>query len=352
MSQKNHQKLRIGIVGAGEIVRRRHLPALQHNPDVEIVAICNSTYESAEKFCRENAPQSRPMQNWAELLGLADLDIVWIGTPPYMHSAITVSALEAGKHVFCQARMAMDLAEAEEMLAAARRFPALVTMLCPPPHGMRADLLVQKLLAENVLGRPHHLRLQSLNSLFLDPDAPAHWRQRAELSGLNVLTLGIYAEVLQRWFGEITGLFARGEIVQPLRHGYEVVIPDMLTVLCHFASGMEGVLEFSGIDAHSPADRLEVYGDLGTLTYDFGADVVHVAQIGDRALQVAELTPDLETQWHVEDDFIAAVKSRGRIRPHPDFEDGVGYMRVVQAVADSRASGEWVAIEAGEVALA
>jgi predicted dehydrogenase len=347
MSQKNQAKLRVGIVGAGEIVRRRHLPALQRNPDVEIVAICNSTYESADKFCRENAPHATPMQNWAELLGLPDLDIVWIGTPPYMHSAIAVSALEAGRHVFCQARMAMDLAEAEEMLAAAQRFPALVTMLCPPPHGMRADLLVQKLLAENVLGRPHHLRLQSLNSNFLDPDAPAHWRQRIEISGLNTLTLGIYAEVLQNWFGEITGVSARGKILQPLRQGYEVQIPDLLTVLCTFANGMEGVLEFSGVDAHAPADRLEVYGDLGTLTYDFGADVVQTSQIGDRALRVAELTPELETNWHVEDDFIAAVKSRGRVQPHPDFEDGVRYMRVVQAVADSRITGAWAPTKPG-----
>ena len=46
----------------------------------------------------------------------------------------------------------------------------------------------------------------------------------------------------------------------------------------------------------------------------------------------------------VEDDFLAAVKSRGRMRPHPTFEDGVAYMRVVQAVADSRASNEWVPI--------
>lgn len=336
------------MIGAGEIVRRRHLPALLRNPGVEVVAISNSTYESSEKFCRENVPQATPMQNWAELLGLQDLDIVWIGTPPYMHSAVTVSALEAGKHVFCQARMAMDLAEAEEMLATARRFPALVTMLCPPPHGMRGDLLVQKLLVENALGQPHHLRLQSLNSAFLDPDAPAHWRQRIELSGLNTLTLGIYAEVLQKWFGEITGVFARGKIIQPLRQGYDVVIPDLLTVECTFANGMEGVLEFSGIDAHAPADRLEVYGDLGTLTYDFGADVVQTGKIGDRALHVAELTPELETNWHVEDDFIAAVKSRGRVRPHPDFEDGVRYMRVVQAVADSRARNEWVAIAPNE----
>ena len=344
MSQKNHHKLRLGIIGAGEVVRRRHLPALQRHPDVEVVAVCNSTYESADKFCRENAPHATPMQNWAELLGIADLDVIWIGTPPYMHSAVTISALEAGKHVFCQARMAMDLAEAEEMLAVSRRFPELVTMLCPPPHGMRSDLLVQKLLAEESLGRPHHLRLQSLDSGFLDPDAPAHWRQRIEISGLNMLTLGIYAEVLQHWFGDITGVFARGKILQPIRQDYEVIIPEALTVLCTFANGMEGVLEFSAVDALAPADRLEVYGDLGTLTYDFGADVVHAGQIGDRALRVVELTPDLETNWHVEDDFIAAVQSRGRIRPHPDFEDGVRYMRVVQAVADSRMRNEWVTI--------
>src|SRR4029078_5818056 len=106
---------------------------------------------------------------------------------------------------------------------------------------------------------------------------------------------------------------------------------------------------FSGVDAHAPADRLEVYGDLGTLTYDFGAAEVHAGRMRYRALRVAELTSDLETNWHVEDDFIAAVKSRGRIRPNPDFEDGVRYMRVVQAVADSRARNEWVAIEASAV---
>jgi predicted dehydrogenase len=339
---KSSHKLRIGIVGAGEVVKRRHLPALQRHPDVEIVAVSNSTYESSEKFCRENVPHATPMANWAEMLAVPEIDVVWIGTPPYMHSAVTVSALEAGKHVFCQARMAMDLAEAKEMVAVSRRYPELVTMLCPPPHGMRGDLLMQKLLAEGVLGRPHHLRLQSLNSAFLDPDAPAHWRQRIEISGLNILTLGIYAEVLQHWFGDITGLYARGKIVQPIRQGYEVIIPDLLVVNCTFASGMEGVLEFSGIDAQAPSDRLEVYGDLGTITYDFGSDVVHAGRIGDRALRVIELTPDLETNWHVEDDFIAAVKSRGRIRPHPDFEDGLRYMRVVQAVDDSRKRNQWV----------
>jgi predicted dehydrogenase len=345
MTQKSNHKLQVGIVGAGNIVRTRHLPALKRSPDIEIVAVSNLTYESSEKFCKEHLPHATPMQNWADLVALPHLDIVWIGTPPYMHSAVTISALEAGKHVFCQARMSMDLAEAEEMLAASKRYPELVTMLCPPPYGLRADLLVKKLLAEEYIGRPHHVRLQSFNGNYLDPDAPAHWRQRIEISGLNVLTLGIYVEVLQRWLGDITGVFARGKIVYPMRHGYEVMIPDLLTVLCSFANGAEGVLEFSGVNALSAGDRLEIYGALGAVTYDFTSDIVQAGRIGDRALHVVDVTPDMEGGWHVEEDFIAAVKSKGRVRPRPNFEEGLRYMRVVQAVADSRARNEWVEIK-------
>lgn len=345
MAQKNNHKLRVGIVGAGKIVRDRHLPALKKHPDVELVAVSNSTYESSEKFCQEHLPQATPMRNWADLLAVPDLDIIWIGTPPYMHSAVTVSALEAGKHVFCQARMSMDLAEAEEMLAASKRYPALVTMLCPPPFGMRADLAVKKLLAENYIGRPHHVRLQSFTSAYVDPDAPAHWRQKIEISGLNVLTLGIYVEVLQRWLGDITGVFAREKILNPIRQGYEVIVPDVLNVLCSFENGAEGVLEFSGVDALAPRDRLEIYGDRGTLVYDFAADVLEAGKAGDEKLHVVDVPSDLEMEWRVENDFIAAVKSKGRVRPQPDFEDGVRYMRVVQAVADSRATNEWVPIK-------
>ncbi len=176
LMHKNNHKLRIGIVGAGNIVRTRHLPALKKNSDVEIVAVSNSTYESSERFCRENSLAALPIRDWAELVATPDIDIVWIGTTPYMHSAVTISALEAGKHVFCQARMSMDLAEAEEMLATSKRYPELVTMLCPPPFGLRGDLMVKKILAENYIGQPHHVRLQSFHGNYLDPEAPPHWR--------------------------------------------------------------------------------------------------------------------------------------------------------------------------------
>ena len=63
---------------------------LKKHPDVEIVAVSNSTYESSEKFCQEYSPSATPMRNWPELLALPDIDIIWIGTPPVMHSAVTV----------------------------------------------------------------------------------------------------------------------------------------------------------------------------------------------------------------------------------------------------------------------
>src|SRR4029077_5724601 len=319
MAQKSNQKLRMGIVGAGNIVKTRHLPALKKNPDVDIVAVSNSTYESGEKFCKEKLPHATPMRNWADLLALPDLDIVWIGTPPYMHSAVTISALEAGKHVFCQARMSMDLAEAEEMLAVSKRYPELVTMLCPPPFGMQADLVVKKILAENYIGRPHLVRLQSFTGNYLDPETPAHWRQKIEISGLNTLTLGIYVDVLQRWLGDITGVFARGKIIYPIREGYDVVVPDMHTILCSFENGAEGVLEFSGVYTTASGDRLEIYGSAGTLTSDFTSDVVQAGKTGDRALHVVDIPQELEGEWRVEEDFLAAVKSKGRVGPHPNF---------------------------------
>jgi len=230
------------------------------------------------------------------------------------------------------------------MQAASRKRPHLVTMLCPPPHGMRGDLLMRKLLADRLIGRPHQIRLQSFSSSFLDATAPAHWRQRDELSGINVLTLGIYVEVLQRWLGPIRAVTARSKTVFPERDHYEVRIPDMVSVLAEFDNGAEGVLEFSGVSAFAPADRLEVYGDRGTLHYDFSADTITLGRVGERASSTLELPPALEGHWTVEKDFIAALKAPAAPRPHPDFDDGVAYMRVTQAVADSIAAERRVVI--------
>jgi predicted dehydrogenase len=174
-----------------------------------------------------------------------------------------------------------------------------------------------------------------LSGAYLDPEAPPHWRQRDELSGLNVLTLGIYAEVLQRWFGPIQQVVAHKGIIQPVRQGYEIRIPDLVTALCTFGDGIEGVLEFSGIAPFADADKLTVYGDRGRLDYNFVSDEISGAQLGQKHTENICIPEALEQRWSVEEDFISAVRSPTGIVPHPTFADGVLYMKVVQAVADS-----------------
>jgi predicted dehydrogenase len=338
-STPHSPKLRVGIIGAGAIVRQRHLPALLKMPGVEVLAVSNSSYASAERFCADHLPHATPIKHWAELLSVEELDIIWIGAPPYLHATVAISALEAGKHVFCQARMSMNLDEAHDMLEAAHHHPQLVTMLCPAPHGLKGDLVMRKLLAEETIGPIHSVRLRSLSGQYLNPDAPAHWRQRVEINGLNALTLGIYTEVLQRWLGPIAAVQARARIVYPEREGYLVRIPDILNVLCTFENGAEGVLAFSGVAAGAPTDRLELHGRDGTLTYDFSNDHISLFYAGSSSSSMVDIPPELAVNWRVEEDFFAAVRSHGQMLPRPSFEDGVAYMRVIQAVTESVVKG-------------
>jgi predicted dehydrogenase len=339
MNRPTARKLRVGIVGAGGIVRQRHLPGLQALPQVEVVAVCNSRRETAREVAREfHIPDV--MDDWAELIDRPDLDIIWIGTPPVLHAPITVSALEAGKHVFCQARMAMNLREGREMLAAAQARPQLVTMLCPPPHGMRGGLFFEKLLRDGYVGEPWHFRLTALNGQFADPLAPAHWRQRTEMSGLNVLSVGIYAEVLERWLGSPRRLHAQMKVSVPKRHGYVVHVPDVVQVIGQWANGLAGSLEWSGVAQFAPDETLTIYGRDGTLIHDFTHDRIFGARRGDAALKELAVPPELESSWTVERDFIEAVLGGGH--PEPSFETGVKYMEFTEALNLSARGGHAV----------
>ena len=337
------KRVRIGIIGAGGIVKSRHLPALKAMPEVDIIAVCNSSLKSSQRFCAEFAPQAEPMQDWPELVCRDDIDSIWIGTTPQLHSEISCYALRAGKHVFCQARMAMNLAEAQLMWEAGMSNPELVAMLCPPPFGMKGDATVKRLLAEGAIGKPHQIILHSLNGAWLDPEAPAHWRQREEISGLQVLTFGIYVEVVQRWLGDIVSLQADGGVVIPQRGDYTVTIPDYLNVLCTFRKWVRGNLTFSGVSAHAPQDAIEIYGTEGTLTYNFVTDEIRLGKRGGE-MQTIPIPANEAKEWTVERDFVNAVLNPAAPRPKPDFLEGIKYMRVVQAAAESMDGGDVVRV--------
>ena len=112
--------LRIGIVGAGANTRSRHIPGFQEIEAVEVVAVANRSRESAQKVADEFGIAG-VFEDWQELVGSDDVDAVCVGTWPYKHCPITLACLKAGKHILTEARMAMNLAEARQMLAASQQ---------------------------------------------------------------------------------------------------------------------------------------------------------------------------------------------------------------------------------------
>ncbi len=114
--------IRVGIIGCGGIANGKHMPALKKVADCEMVAFCDIIPEKAEKAAREYGVEgARVYTDYKELLADKTIDVVHVCTPNRSHSSITVDALEADKHVMCEKPMAINTAEAERMLEAARR---------------------------------------------------------------------------------------------------------------------------------------------------------------------------------------------------------------------------------------
>jgi predicted dehydrogenase len=86
--------------------------------------------------------------------------------------------------------MSRNVSEARQMRDAAETSPNLVAQIVPSPFGLTGDDTIRDLLAKDYLGELREYHVYSLNGALADPYAPLHWRQDAELSGLNMLTLG------------------------------------------------------------------------------------------------------------------------------------------------------------------
>ena len=146
-------KIRVGLVGAGGNTRLRHIPGFLAVEDVELLAVCNRRAESSAAIAREFSVP-RIYQHWQDVVADPDIDAIAIGTWPYLHCPITLAALEAGKHVLTEARLAMNAAEAHEMLAASKQHEDLVTQVVPSPFGLKGDGCGPGSFARRVSRRP------------------------------------------------------------------------------------------------------------------------------------------------------------------------------------------------------
>src|SRR2546426_3301233 len=112
-------QLRWGLIGCGDIARKRVAPALRDLPDCKLVAISRRRKDLVESFAREFGAR-RWHSDWRDLIRNEEVDAVYLATPVHLHALQTIAAAEAGKHVLCEKPMAMDVAECDQMIAACR----------------------------------------------------------------------------------------------------------------------------------------------------------------------------------------------------------------------------------------
>ena len=140
-------KVRVGVIGCGGIANKKHMPALKKLPNVEMVAFCDVVEERAVKAKADfGTPDAKAYTDYKKLLEDKTIDVVHVCTPNRSHSFITVDALESGKHVMCEKPMAINTAEAEKMLDAAKRTGKKLTIGYQTRQNAEAQFLKQEAL--------------------------------------------------------------------------------------------------------------------------------------------------------------------------------------------------------------
>lgn len=328
--------IRVGIIGAGGNTTSKHIPGLQAIPGVEIAAVANRTRESGQRVADEFGI-AQVYDDWQAIIADPSLDAVVIGTWPYLHCRATVAALTTEKHVMCEARMAMDAGEAQLMLAAAQAHPHLVAQIVPSPMMLRVDRTVQRLIAEGYLGDILAIEVRA-GGAFLDRDAPLHWRQDFDLSGYNIMSMGIWYEALLRWVGEATRVLAAGRTFATMRRDPQTGtlraarVPEHVDIIADMACGAQAHIVISSVAGLMSANGAWLYGDAGTL--HIAGDRLYGARRGATSLAEIDIPADEAGGWRVEEEFINAIRGVETIT-HTDFATGVKYMQFTEAVTHS-----------------
>jgi predicted dehydrogenase len=192
-------KLKIGIIGAGSIVRHRHLPETSMHPNAEVYAICDIVEARAADLAQQHNCQA--YTDYQEMIQDPDLDAVIVAATNTTHAEMTIAALEAGKHVLCEKPMATSLKDAQRMIEAAEQSNKQLMIA----HNQRLEPAHQK--AKEILQSRKLGKILTFSSTFGHPgsedwaiDGADTWFYRKEITGLGVLgDLAIHKLDLLRW---------------------------------------------------------------------------------------------------------------------------------------------------------
>ena len=248
-----------GLVGCGDIARKRVAPALRDLENCELVAVSRADAARAESFAGEFGAK-RWHADWRELIEDPEVEAIYVATPVHLHAEQAVAAAEAGKHVLCEKPMALTVAECERMNAAAEANGVLLGVAYYrrfyPAVGR-----VREILESGEIGAPVVAQMNAFERFDPAPDHPRRWLLDKRRSGGGpMFDFGCHRiEVLYNLFGDVAAVKGLASNVL-----YEREVEDTACAVLQFKNGTQGVISVTHA-AREPQDTLEVFGSEGSI---------------------------------------------------------------------------------------
>jgi len=368
------RRLRVGLIGSGYI-GRAHSIALQEVgavfPEVA-TPVCELLADrDAAQAARSAAAMgfARSTGDWRELVADPAIDIVDICAPNYLHREMALSAMAAGKHVWCEKPLALDAAEAQEVADAAAR--AGIVHLIGFNYSVNPLIrLARSMIAGGDIGTVLGFSGRYFEDYMADPAVPHSWRCERRLAGAGALAdLGSHlidmAEVL---LGPIGAVFASLETVHVKRRApasgalLPVENEDTARGLVRFARGVGGSFEISRVATGFKCGlAFTVFGSHGSIAFDqermnelkVYASADPPGRRGFRTILAGPEHPDYAhfcpAPGHglgIND--LKVIEARNLLRAiadgapaQPGFDVGLRVQRVMDAMERSHAKGAW-----------
>ena len=275
------RKLRVGVIGCGDVAHRRYFPALRMLADrVEVAGCCDSSAETAERTAarmRTWSPDAMAYTDLGRMLAEARLDAAINLTPAPLHAPITQACLDGGVHLYSEKPIAESIAEADKLIETAARNRLL--LLCAPAVAVTrrfrwlADIVASNRFGPLTLAVGHHA-----------DSGPATWREYTGDPTVfygpgvgPVFDHGIYRlHGMTTLLGPVRRVQAMGAIGVPKRvvragpltgRTIDVTAPDHVLMNLEFANGALGQLLASFGTAATQAPWLELHFETATISF-------------------------------------------------------------------------------------
>jgi predicted dehydrogenase len=186
------QKIRIGMIGVGQI-GKSHLRHYAEIDGAEIVAAADIN-EAEVKRVAEQFSIPHTYTDFRQLLQRDDIDAVDVCLHNNFHAPVTIAALEAGKHVYCEKPMAGAYVDAVAMLETARACGKRLSIQLATLYSKETKV-AKKLINEGRLGRIYHARSTGFRRRgrpYVDGYGTASFVQKAVAAGGALYDMGVY----------------------------------------------------------------------------------------------------------------------------------------------------------------